>query len=72
MRISKPNITFTPVFLSFSYKSLSPHLSQGLQQARTASEVDFQNICEEHSIVDKLYTLDMMCAQQGIGDGATE
>ena len=42
---------------------------QCLVQARTAIEVDFQEVCEESSIIDKLYTLDIMCAEQGIVDG---
>ena len=49
-----------------SFSSLS---LQCLVQARTAIEVDFQEVCEESAIIDKLYTMDIMCAQQGIGDG---
>jgi|688.fasta_scaffold1121061_1 hypothetical protein len=45
---------------------------QTILQARSSIEVDFQDICDDNSIIDKLHTLDIMCAQQGIVDGASE
>jgi hypothetical protein len=32
-------------------------------------ETEFQEVCEETQIADKLQTLEVMCAQQGIVDG---
>jgi len=56
------------------YTSLnySPFLTQTILQARSSIEIDFQDICDDNSIIDKLHTLDIMCAQQGIVDGASE
>lgn len=45
---------------------------QTILQARSSIEVDFQDICDDNSIIDKLHTLDIMCAQQGIVDGASD
>ena len=46
-----------------------PHLSQCLHQARVFSDTDFEEVCEEHHIADKLQSLEIMCAEQGIVDG---
>lgn len=43
---------------------------QCLHQARVFIDRDFEDICEENEIQDKLQTLDMLCVQQGIADGA--
>lgn len=45
---------------------------QCLHQARVFIETEFQEVCEETQIADKLQTLEVMCAQQGIVDGITD
>jgi len=42
---------------------------QCLHQARVFIDREFEEICEEANIADKLQTLDVMCAQQGF-DGS--
>ena len=40
-----------------------------LHQARGFIETDFEELCEDHSLPDKLSTLEAMCEEQGIADG---
>lgn len=43
---------------------------QCLHQTRIHIDREFEDVCEEHHIADKLQSLEVMCAQQGIMDGA--
>lgn len=43
---------------------------QCLHQARIFIDREFEEICEEANIADKLQTLDVMCAQQGFDGSA--
>lgn len=40
-----------------------------LHQARGFIEADFGELCEDHSLPDKLNSLEAMCEEQGIADG---
>ncbi|GAB4821157.1 hypothetical protein N2152v2_008203 [Parachlorella kessleri] len=42
---------------------------QALHRGRVLAETDFQQICEENALRDKLYALEQLCEEQGIGDG---
>lgn len=42
---------------------------QALHHTRVNIEADFGELCEEHELRDKLNTLEVMCEEQGIGDG---
>lgn len=44
-------------------------LPQALHKARVLAETDFQLICEENALRDKLYALETLCEEQGIVDG---
>lgn len=41
---------------------------QALHRVRVLAETDFQSICEENALRDKLYALEQLCEQQGIAD----
>jgi len=47
----------------------SPAL-QVLHQARIFIDREFDEICVEKNMADKLQSLEVMCAEQGFGDGA--
>jgi hypothetical protein len=47
-----------------------PALLQCLHQARVFIDREFEELCEENQIEDKLQALDVMCIEQGIVDGA--
>jgi len=44
---------------------------QCLHQARVFIDREFEEICEEANIADKLQTIDVMCAEQGF-DGTRD
>jgi hypothetical protein len=41
------------------------YITQCLHQARVFIDREFEEICEESRIADKLQTLDVLCAEQG-------
>lgn len=47
------------------------YTSQCLHQARVFIDREFEEICEEANIADKLQTIDVMCAEQGF-DGTRD
>lgn len=52
------------VQLSFSVPAL-----QALHHTRVSIETDFEELCEELGLRDKLATLETLCEEQGIADG---
>ncbi|PSC74379.1 Embryo defective isoform 1 [Micractinium conductrix] len=50
--------------LSFSVPAL-----QALHHTRVSIETDFEELCEELGLRDKLATLETLCEEQGIADG---
>lgn len=42
--------------------------AQALHRARVLTETDFQHICEENNLRDKLYALEELCEEQGIAE----
>ena len=45
---------------------------QCLHQARVFIDRDFEGLCEQNNMEDKLQALDVMCIEQGITDGEAD
>ncbi|KAL4858237.1 hypothetical protein ACK3TF_001720 [Chlorella vulgaris] len=58
-----------PVFHDALVQDLHSGYQQALHHTRVNIEADFGELCEEHGLRDKLNTLEVMCEEQGIGDG---
>lgn len=41
---------------------------QALHEARIFIEREFEEVCEEANLAEKLHSLDVLCAEQGIED----
>lgn len=50
-------------------KDLYAGYKQALHHTRVNIEADFDELCEEHELRDKLATLEALCEEQGIADG---
>ncbi|EFN55687.1 hypothetical protein CHLNCDRAFT_57859 [Chlorella variabilis] len=58
-----------PAFKDPLVQDLYSGYKQALHHTRVNIEADFGELCEEHELRDKLNTLEVMCEEQGIGDG---